>query len=119
MVSQFRLGTFVEERWGTKNWLTIYWVGGIGGNLLSCVASPNKVCSLRMPAQVYMKPKDYEYQRMKYGALLLITFPLGMGLILPPHPLQWKLFFLNQSAVKEKTKRNSPGTRGGERGPLS
>ncbi|CAN0075383.1 unnamed protein product [Sphacelaria rigidula] len=43
LTSQFRMGTFLEERWGTKNWLIIYWVGGLGGNLLSCVASPDKV----------------------------------------------------------------------------
>lgn len=44
LTSQFRMGTFLEERWGTRNWLIIYWVGGLGGNLLSCVASPDKVC---------------------------------------------------------------------------
>ena len=38
------MGTFLEERWGTKNWLIVYWVGGLAGNLLSCVASPDKVC---------------------------------------------------------------------------
>ncbi|CAN0444012.1 unnamed protein product [Pylaiella littoralis] len=43
LTSQFRMGLFLEERWGTKNWLIIYWVGGLGGNLLSCVASPDKV----------------------------------------------------------------------------
>ncbi|CAM9143909.1 unnamed protein product [Discosporangium mesarthrocarpum] len=43
MVSQFRMGTFLEELWGTRTWLIIYWVGGLGGNLLSCAASPNKV----------------------------------------------------------------------------
>eukprot|EP00903_Cladosiphon_okamuranus_P012795 g11959.t1 len=43
LTSQFRMGTFLEERWGTRNWLIIYWVGGLGGNLLSCVASPEKV----------------------------------------------------------------------------
>ena len=37
------MGTFLEERWGTRNWLIVYWVGGLGGNLLSCVASPDKV----------------------------------------------------------------------------
>lgn len=42
LTSQFRMGTFLEERWGTRNWLIIYWVGGLGGNLLSCVASPDK-----------------------------------------------------------------------------
>ncbi|CBN78430.1 conserved unknown protein [Ectocarpus siliculosus] len=43
LTSQFRMGTFLEERWGTRNWLIVYWVGGLGGNLLSCVASPDKV----------------------------------------------------------------------------
>ncbi|CAM9152527.1 unnamed protein product, partial [Phaeothamnion confervicola] len=42
MLSQFRLGIFLEERWGSRVWLTIYFVGGIGGNLLSCVTSPEK-----------------------------------------------------------------------------
>lgn len=44
LTSQFRLGTFLEERWGTRKWLLIYWVGGLGGNLLSCAFSPDKVC---------------------------------------------------------------------------
>lgn len=46
LTSQFRMGTFLEERWGTRNWLIVYWVGGLGGNLLSCVASPDKVKKL-------------------------------------------------------------------------
>lgn len=52
------MGTFLEERWGTRNWLIIYWVGGLGGNLLSCVASPDKVKLLSPFVVVFVNSTD-------------------------------------------------------------
>jgi membrane associated rhomboid family serine protease len=42
LFSQFRMGLALELAWGSDAWLAIYVASGLGGNALSCVASPGK-----------------------------------------------------------------------------
>lgn len=42
LFSQMRMGLVMEERWGARRFALVYFMAGVGGNLLSCVVNPVK-----------------------------------------------------------------------------
>jgi len=40
LMATFRMGLVMEEKWGTKIWLTIYLLSGLAGSLFSCAFRP-------------------------------------------------------------------------------
>jgi len=43
LYSQFRLGLFLEYKWSSRTWIIVYFISGIGGNLLSSLIHPDSI----------------------------------------------------------------------------
>lgn len=43
LYSQFRMGVFVEMRWGSKNFAIIYFASGVVGIMMSLIGHPDRI----------------------------------------------------------------------------